>query len=288
MRGNSITIVERRPPWLPELGPDWSNTAPPSSAMTRTTARGRSTAATGTSVGSSTSTPSRAGRVAAPRRDRGRPDRHLLGLTEPSARPDPQAEERAEGRRRPRASGPAPPAPPRPPPRPRIARRTRRRRGSGTARAAGGAARRFASGRRDHSSSAPSDERGEDLPAEPARADAVPAVAGAGVDPRAGHVKKKGSWSLETSIGPPHARSTLARGEPGQQAAQPRSARATVGTSSKKLASTARRGRSAPSRSPSARGRRRSSGSSAGTSARRRSPRPPSSRSRRAGRAPAP
>jgi Protein of unknown function (DUF3024) len=25
LRGNAITIVERRPPWLPELGPDWSS-----------------------------------------------------------------------------------------------------------------------------------------------------------------------------------------------------------------------------------------------------------------------
>jgi hypothetical protein len=25
VRGNAITIVERRPPWLPELGPEWTS-----------------------------------------------------------------------------------------------------------------------------------------------------------------------------------------------------------------------------------------------------------------------
>lgn len=25
VRGNTITIVERRPPWLPELGPEWTS-----------------------------------------------------------------------------------------------------------------------------------------------------------------------------------------------------------------------------------------------------------------------
>ena len=52
-----------------------------------------------------------------------------------------------------------------------------------------------------------------------------------------GTVAKKGSWSLETSIGPPHARSTRAAASPGSSLRSPCSARATVGRSSKKRAS---------------------------------------------------
>ena len=52
-----------------------------------------------------------------------------------------------------------------------------------------------------------------------------------------GTVRKNGSWSLETSIGPPHARSTRAAASPGSRRRRPCSARATVGASSKKRAS---------------------------------------------------
>ena len=80
---------------------------------------------------------------------------------------------------------------------------------------------RPASGRRDHSSSAPSDERGEDLAAEPARADAVPRVAGAVVDPRARHGREERQL-VAGDVDRPAPRSLDARGgEPGQQPAQP-------------------------------------------------------------------
>ena len=66
-------------------------------------------------------------------------------------------------------------------------------------------------------------------------------------------VRRSGSWSLETSIGPPHARSTLAAASPAAARRRPLLGARGGRSSSKKRASICRARRSARSRSPSAR-----------------------------------
>jgi hypothetical protein len=54
VRGNSITLVERRAPWRPDYGPDWSSLDIAHSDTTYKHAFGRSIAVTATSDGSRT------------------------------------------------------------------------------------------------------------------------------------------------------------------------------------------------------------------------------------------
>ena len=96
----------------------------------------------------------------------------------------------------------------------------RRRRGSGPARAAAAAAALpRAAGATTRRPSA-EHERGEDLSAEPARADAVARVAGAVVDPRAGHGREERQLVARDVDRPAPRPLDLRGGEPGQQPAE--------------------------------------------------------------------